>query len=211
MGDRRARSNMGDRRARSKLRTVFVYSISDSMHWKELWSLFSFHGNVLDASILVKRSKEGKRFGCVRFANMEDAQREIARLDGLEELKVKRIQGRFFLIQVPNDELMELLRQKELAYLKELFINVEPWSKKFHASERAVWIEVAGIPLHCWNYQTAKRMVALWGEIIAMGENFSITNNFEKMDILIFTKQVTRLDEVITMEVGSEKNSNYYN
>ncbi|KAK5776169.1 hypothetical protein PVK06_044128 [Gossypium arboreum] len=296
---------MGDWRARNNVRTVYVDNIPDSIHWKGLRALFNFHGNVLDAFIPVKRSKEGKRFGFVRFAKLEDAQRAIARLDGfvmlgkkiwvkmarfnsnskvwkkihaneasrhrqasqsretgyqkedwgtlegkelnnskvvvghikneqlwklqccligetatfcnlnrlieritclsLGELKVKRIQGRFFLIKVPDEELMEILRQKDWAYLKEFFINVEPWSEKFQASERAVWIKISRIPLRCWNYQSAKRVVDLWGEIIAMGDNFRMTNNYEKMDILVITKQANKLDEVITMEVGSEK------
>ncbi|KAH1064347.1 hypothetical protein J1N35_029334 [Gossypium stocksii] len=91
---------------------------------------------------------------------------------GFGELKVKRIQGRFFLIEVPNEELLEILRQRDWAYLKEFFISIEPWSEKFKVLETVIWIEVDGVPLHCWNYQTFKRIVDLWGEIIAMGENF---------------------------------------
>ncbi|KAK5819218.1 hypothetical protein PVK06_024189 [Gossypium arboreum] len=41
------------------VKTVFVDNIPESMHWKGLWTLFSFHGNVLDAFILVKRNKVG--------------------------------------------------------------------------------------------------------------------------------------------------------
>lgn len=115
---------------------------------------------------------------------------------GLGELNIKRIQGRYFLIEVPNEKLMKILRLKEWAYLKEFFINVEPWTEKFLVSKRALWIEIAGIPLHSWNYQTTKRVVDLWGEIIAMGKNFTMTNTFEKIDILISTKQVNRIDEV---------------
>ncbi|KAA3486322.1 serine/arginine-rich splicing factor SC35-like [Gossypium australe] len=65
-----------------EMKIVFVYNILDSMHWKGLWVLFRFHGNVLDAFIPVKRNMEGKRFGFVRFANLEDAKRAISRLDG---------------------------------------------------------------------------------------------------------------------------------
>ncbi|KAH1047037.1 hypothetical protein J1N35_037821 [Gossypium stocksii] len=57
---------MGDRKVRDNPRTVFVYNILDSMHGKGLWALFRFHGNVVDAFILAKRSMKGKRFGFVR-------------------------------------------------------------------------------------------------------------------------------------------------
>ncbi|TYI05915.1 hypothetical protein ES332_A10G121900v1 [Gossypium tomentosum] len=288
------------------MRTVFVYNIPDSMYRKGLWALFRFYGNVLDAFIPVKRSMEGKRFGFVRFANMEDAQRAILRLGGfvllgkkigvkmarfsgnrrvwkkvqakkdfsrvgvmqsrgrelldvgkenlndsmingrhravevdgtarknirvverhveneqlwklqycligevasfcnayslydrianlgLGELIVKRIKGRYFLIEVPDDELMEILKQRDWAYLKEFFINIEPWSENFKVSERAGWIEVDGIPLHCWNYQTFKKVVDLWGEIIAMGDNLTKANNFEKNGYVDFHEARTQ-------------------
>ncbi|MBA0813580.1 hypothetical protein Gohar_027416, partial [Gossypium harknessii] len=56
---------------------VFVLNISLSMHWKGLRVMFRFHGEVLVAFIQAKRSKEGKRFGFVRFSNMTDARRAI--------------------------------------------------------------------------------------------------------------------------------------
>ncbi|PPS09916.1 hypothetical protein GOBAR_AA10735 [Gossypium barbadense] len=249
---------MGDRRARNKVRMVFFDNIPKNMHWKGLWTLFSFHGEVIDAFIPVKRNKAGKRLRFVRFNKEEDAQRAIDRLDGfvllerqlrtveqqkevvstsdskelndtkivvghvdneqlwklqrcligetttlcnlnsltkritnmgLGELIIKKIQVRYFLIEVPDEELMDIIKQREWAYFKEFFIKVEPWTEKFQVSERAVWIEIAGIPLHCWNYQTTRRVVEIWGELVAMGENFSMMNNFEKMDVLIITKQ----------------------
>ncbi|KAK8358860.1 hypothetical protein V6Z12_A04G052900 [Gossypium hirsutum] len=100
---------------------------------------------------------------------------------------------------------MKILRLKEWAYLKEFFINVEPWTEKFLVSKRALWIEIAGIPLHSWNYQTTKRVVDLWGEIIAMGKNFTMTNTFEKIDILISTKQVNRIDEVEDLRLREDE------
>ncbi|KAH1090944.1 hypothetical protein J1N35_018201 [Gossypium stocksii] len=44
---------------------------------------------------------------------------------GLGEIIV-RIQGRHFLVEIPNEELMDMLRQTEWLYLKEFFINIEP-------------------------------------------------------------------------------------
>lgn len=123
---------------------------------------------------------------------------------GFGELTVKKIQGRYFLIEVPDDELTEMLKQKDWAYLKEFFTNIEPWSKKFKVTERAAWVEVSGIPLHCWNYQMFKRVAGLWGELLAMGDNLSMINNFEKIDILILIKQDDQLEEVIMLEVGND-------
>ncbi|KAL4367774.1 hypothetical protein GQ457_05G032850 [Hibiscus cannabinus] len=53
------------------------------LHWKGLWATFAHHGQVLDAFIPLKKTKEGKQFGLVRFSNRVDAQRAISRFNGL--------------------------------------------------------------------------------------------------------------------------------
>ncbi|KAK8682059.1 hypothetical protein V6N13_054456 [Hibiscus sabdariffa] len=62
--------------------TLFVFNLPENLHWKGLWCLFSYHGDLVDAYILNKRSKRGHRFGFVRYASMEDALRAQERLDG---------------------------------------------------------------------------------------------------------------------------------
>lgn len=52
------------------------------MHWKGLWGLFSFHGEVKDAFVPIKKSKDGTRFGFFRYSNDTDAHRAIERLNG---------------------------------------------------------------------------------------------------------------------------------
>ncbi|KAH1108246.1 hypothetical protein J1N35_012014 [Gossypium stocksii] len=242
------------------VKTVFVYNILTSMHWKGLWALFGYHGDVIGTFIPSKRCRNGKRFGFVRFSNERDALRAIMRLNGffllgmrikvkmaryngkrkfwryasdkkdqeqsvemlqetktedridnfvrndlkteirkvqghvedellwnlqkclvcelvsvcdskslidrlakigLREILVRRIQGRFFLVEIPDEELLDMLRQTDWSYLKDFFINIVPWSEKLKIKERVTWIEVSGVPLHCWNYETFKQMSRL--------------------------------------------------
>ncbi|TYH14639.1 hypothetical protein ES288_A06G236700v1 [Gossypium darwinii] len=124
---------------------------------------------------------------------------------GLGEISLKRIQGRFFLLEVPDVEYLEVLKQNDWAYLKECFISIEPWSEKRFISERVTWIEVAGIPLHCWNYETFKRVAELWGKLISMGESWNRTVNFEKMEMMISVNKPSLIDELVFMEVGNCK------
>ncbi|KAB2065219.1 hypothetical protein ES319_A09G075800v1 [Gossypium barbadense] len=268
--------------------TVFVFNIPATMHWKGLWALFSFHGNVVDAFIPKKKSKSGKRFGFVRFSNFKDALRAISRLNGfvilgnkiwvkiarfkerrhiwrkvsphrntrvfkgknkvgeegennrkdcdvmnvtwdkntsgyrrnavtglrkgerskvvqdhiedehlwklqkclvvevasfcetrtledrivrmgLGEIKLKRIQGNYFLLEIPDVELLGILKQKDWSYLKDFFISITHWFEEFVFSERVTWIEVSGVPLHCWNYETFKRIAGIWENVVSMG------------------------------------------
>ncbi|KAK5845666.1 uncharacterized protein LOC108481700 [Gossypium arboreum] len=80
--------------------TMFVFNIPVTMHWKGLWTLFIYHGKVVDAFIPEKKRKCGKRFGFVRFINFLDAQRTISRLNGFVILgcriwvKIARFKGR---------------------------------------------------------------------------------------------------------------------
>ncbi|KAH1057721.1 hypothetical protein J1N35_035786 [Gossypium stocksii] len=302
--------------------TVFVFNIPATMHWKGLWTLFSYHGKVVDAFIPEKTSRNGKRFGFVRFSNFLDAQRAISRLNGfvilgnriwvniarfngrrvtwrkatsqrnsssfkessqkgvvdelrgkeveehmdvarkpkrfgrelgsgsggegmnigkvvqghvedeqlwklqkclvgevasfcelksladrvpgmgLGDIRVKRIQGNHFLIEIPDDELFEILKQREWSYLKEFFIHIAPWSEKLVFTERVPRIELSGVPVHCWNYETFKRIAGKWGTLVSMGENWSGANNYEKVEMLISISQVQKLDEIVLLEVG---------
>ncbi|KAK5838091.1 hypothetical protein PVK06_006818 [Gossypium arboreum] len=121
---------------------------------------------------------------------------------GLGKIIVRRIQGKNFSVEIPDKELVELLRQTEWSYLKDFFINIEPWSEKVKLKERVSWIGVSGVPLHCWNYETCKKVAGLWGKLVSIGENLTKVHNFEKIELLISISQTNMIDEVVSLEVG---------
>ncbi|KAK8665180.1 hypothetical protein V6N13_005354 [Hibiscus sabdariffa] len=92
---------------------------------------------------------------------------------GLGEINVKSMGGRWFLIEFKDQELFQFLKEQDWSYLKEVFSEVEPWTESFHLPERITWIQAEGIPLHCWNHTTFKRLAESWGSLIALGENAS--------------------------------------
>ncbi|KAK8633088.1 hypothetical protein V6N13_013942 [Hibiscus sabdariffa] len=63
--------------------------------------------------------------------------------------------------------------------------------------ERATWLELSGIPIHCWNDTTLKRLADLWGNFEAVGENAAHTKDCEKVIILITTEISNRIEEVV--------------
>ncbi|KAA3468077.1 delta-cadinene synthase isozyme XC1 [Gossypium australe] len=179
--------------------TVFVYNIPTSMHWKGLWALFGYHGNVVDAFIPTKRSRNGKRFGFVKFTNERDAQRseEIAQEEKSEE-------------RLENDARTEVKIEKRIVQghvEDELLWNLQKclsWSEKLKLNERVAWIEVSGVPLHCWNYETFKRVAGLWGNLVSIGEILTKVHNFKKIELLISITQSKMVDELVSMKVGDE-------
>ncbi|MBA0557673.1 hypothetical protein Golob_014726 [Gossypium lobatum] len=61
--------------------TLFIYNIKATIHWKGLWTLFRYHGDVIDAFISAKKSKSLRKFGFVRFNKIVDAQKAINKLN----------------------------------------------------------------------------------------------------------------------------------
>ncbi|KAL4366696.1 hypothetical protein GQ457_05G034330 [Hibiscus cannabinus] len=123
---------------------------------------------------------------------------------GLNDVTVKYMGGCRFLIDIKDQEVKSKLQLQEWAILKEVFSEVEAWTEVFHLPERTTWIQVTGVPLHCWNLTTFKRIVDYWGSLISLGENASQSIDCEKVTLLISTQHKGRINEVIEVEVGRD-------
>ncbi|KAK8682960.1 hypothetical protein V6N13_039038 [Hibiscus sabdariffa] len=105
-----------------------------------------------------------------------------------------------FLIEIIDDELHKILEEQDWSILKEVFVEVSPWSENFKVSERSTWVAVSGIPFQCWNHTTFKRIAEVWGRLEAADENAALCKTGDKVNLLISTKQI---EEIIEVEVGS--------
>ncbi|KAL4284387.1 hypothetical protein GQ457_16G026650 [Hibiscus cannabinus] len=122
---------------------------------------------------------------------------------GLGEIKVQRLGGKSYLLSFEDDELFTMLEDLNWSYLKEIFLSVSMWSEDIIQKERTTWIEVVGVPIHCWNHITWRRIAELWGKEEALGVNINRTKDGEKMSILITTSQPGMINEVIELEAGN--------
>ncbi|KAK8674571.1 hypothetical protein V6N13_032680 [Hibiscus sabdariffa] len=123
---------------------------------------------------------------------------------GLGEIAVKNMGGRCFLLEIKDQELFSLLEEQNWSLLKEVFVEIEKWSESFHLPERITWIQITGIPIHCWNYITFKRIAELVGTLLSLGENATGFGDCEKVNLLISTKQFDKIGETIELEVGRD-------
>ncbi|KAK8650147.1 hypothetical protein V6N13_139796 [Hibiscus sabdariffa] len=112
--------------------------------------------------------------------------------------------GRSFLIEMKDQELYKFHEDLHLSYLKEVFEEVEPWTEAYRISERETWIQVSGIPLHCWNDTTFNRIATVWGSLLALGENANQSIDCDKITMLISTRLRENLTKVNELEVGRE-------
>ncbi|KAK8662230.1 hypothetical protein V6N13_091817 [Hibiscus sabdariffa] len=104
---------------------------------------------------------------------------------------------------VENDDLFMMLEDLNWSCLKEIFRDVKLWSESLSMVKRTTWIEITGVPLHSWNKTTFKRLVELWGEFEAFGENLEFGLDCEKMRVLITTNLPQKINVVMDLEVGN--------
>ncbi|KAE8699091.1 hypothetical protein F3Y22_tig00110596pilonHSYRG00035 [Hibiscus syriacus] len=122
----------------------------------------------------------------------------------LGEVKTKFLGESDFLIEIVDDELYRIMEENKWSFLLEIFLKVHPWTESYRASERVTWIKLIGVPLHCWNHITFKRIAEQWGEVVAMGENALQELGCEEMTILIATSKRDLIDEVFDLEAGRD-------
>ncbi|KAK8665389.1 hypothetical protein V6N13_005558 [Hibiscus sabdariffa] len=96
-----------------------------------------------------------------------------------------------------------MLEDLQWSYLKEIFSSVRPWSEVESSLYRTTWIEITGVPLHCWNGTTFRRLAQLWGEFEAFDENLNCSVDCEKMKVLISTNKDQKIWDVVGLGVGS--------
>ncbi|MBA0781616.1 hypothetical protein Gotri_002523 [Gossypium trilobum] len=178
--------------------TLLVYNIPVTMHWKGLWTLFRYHGDVIDAFIPAKKSKSGRKLGFVRFDKIMDAQKVINRLNGFVILGSRisvylaRFKGRrqvWRKVPVNGDSKQNMENHKEgiVSGKKEMDIKLII-GETYNRSRD--------------NLNLKEVMDGLWGELVPLGENMTKVNRFDKMAMLVSIKQPERIDELIFLEVG---------
>ncbi|KAL4342095.1 hypothetical protein GQ457_08G017320 [Hibiscus cannabinus] len=123
---------------------------------------------------------------------------------GLGEIKVKRMACRLLLLEIEDNLLYNFVKDSGCSYLLEIFMEIQPWTNSFRIPDRVVWLELTGVPLHCWNHQTFKRIAEAWGVFVFLGENALQSFGLETLSMVISTSQFEKIEAVINLEVGNE-------
>ncbi|KAK8626681.1 hypothetical protein V6N13_134314 [Hibiscus sabdariffa] len=112
--------------------------------------------------------------------------------------------GKTFLLSFEDDDLYIMLEDLDWSYLKEIFCKIEAWPEKLKRPHRATWVEVTGLPLHCWNGTTMGRIAELWENFESLGENANRIIDCEKATTLISIEHPFRIEEVIEIRIGND-------
>ncbi|KAE8680257.1 hypothetical protein F3Y22_tig00111392pilonHSYRG00536 [Hibiscus syriacus] len=183
--------------------SLFVENIPRAFHWKGIWFLFARYGNVVGAFIANKLSRNGMRFGFVRFGSKVEAERGKEKLNGFV------LNGFKLSVQFEKSRGLSRVGGKmpTVCSMREISFRLQKWGLKSikvqRIGERATWIKVSGVPLQCWNHITLKRVAELWGNFESLGENADHSIDYENVTILITTNQDKRIDEIVEIEIGN--------
>ncbi|KAK8701442.1 hypothetical protein V6N13_019829 [Hibiscus sabdariffa] len=88
-----------------------------------------------------------------------------------------------YLLTIMDEELSQMLEDVNLSYLKEIFSDVIHWAVRTSYSKRETWLEIRGLPLHCWNNVSLKKVADLWGclRLLRKMTNIPLTIQKEKI------------------------------
>ncbi|RVW62359.1 hypothetical protein CK203_062888 [Vitis vinifera] len=92
----------------------------------------------------------------------------------LRGVKVLKLGGAFFLLEIEDEEAERVLKRGMCRY-KDKLLHLERWSEEagclcLGSSAKEVWVRVVGLPLHCWSGEVFKKIgdccgVQLWWEV----------------------------------------------
>ncbi|KAK8614378.1 hypothetical protein V6N13_122738 [Hibiscus sabdariffa] len=156
--------------------------------------------------------------GCVLYGSRL-AVRLAKFLDNLEDRLYKQLkfrvsktgessknQSKYFddMSRSPRDSLKNPCLKRILGHVEEEAIKKLKRCFIGKTATRCSTSQVTGVPPHCWNLTTFKRLVDSWGSLLSLGENANQRFDCEKVTMLISTQKEETINETIELEVGRD-------
>nr|GEZ47880.1 RNA-directed DNA polymerase, eukaryota [Tanacetum cinerariifolium] len=156
--------------------SIYVTNFADSFSAKELFQVCKQYGHVVDSFIPVKKSKEGKRFGFVRFINVFNVDRLVVFVLDEECLNSKdlslslmgRVKEFASISNLKTALINEGYAEIRIRYMGELwwFSEIKQAEIEFVPAGRIVWVEIEGLPFKFWSENTFERIAVKWGKLM---------------------------------------------
>jgi len=128
----------------------------------------------------------------------EDLQKEFYKEHGVNVI-IRDMGGRSILITFPNEELRNVSVKEQ--WLKRCFVSLKPWNGDATSLERLTWINCFGLPLNVWCMNTFKKIGECWGQLLSVDDDTLYCKSFVNGRLLIVTKESSRIDRWIKIEV----------
>ncbi|KAK8701639.1 hypothetical protein V6N13_020023 [Hibiscus sabdariffa] len=130
---------------------------------------------------------------------------------GMGDIKVRRLGGITFILTIEDMDFYKMLEDLQWSYLKEVFSEVRPWTESESKIHRATWIEILGVPIHCWNGTTFRRETVTVKSVQKKGSlvSPSLSESFRSEGSTKEVTQQARAGEEAFSEVNIGKQSNH--
>ncbi|XVF34829.1 hypothetical protein REPUB_Repub18cG0092000 [Reevesia pubescens] len=125
-------------------------------------------------------------------------------MSGIFDILVKKMFGKQFLIEFEDVEVRNTMEQSNWSWLKEWFVEIEPWTMYTYTKYRTTWVTIFGPPLHVWNQSTLHNIASIWGKVISFNSKTFNYQDFNRVAMLIMTNQLKKIEEVIALKCGGE-------
>ncbi|KAK8577076.1 hypothetical protein V6N13_122071 [Hibiscus sabdariffa] len=195
-------------RAMSRLNGFYLYGFRISVAFAKFngrskyWRKVRSRGNLETVQTVTKDNIRSKEKVDVEGKSTGEASKPI-------EMKNIRILG-----HVEEEELWKLKQclvgtTPSVCSVKSIVDRLQSWGLGEIKIQRLG--ELSGVPLHCWNHKTFRKVAKVWGTFEALGVNASHTKDCERVTMLMTTKLVTRINETLqwNKERNQKNNSNY--
>ncbi|GJW04347.1 RNA-directed DNA polymerase, eukaryota, reverse transcriptase zinc-binding domain protein [Tanacetum coccineum] len=116
---------------------------------------------------------------------------------GFESLLVQFMGGLWVWIEFPNSESC-INFQSNLAVRNTLKV-IKPFSNSFYVKERAVWIEIIGLPLCAWTPEAFKKIASLFGPVLFFDHDAEEQKGCGKVCIL--SEQIDYIHDRVSISV----------
>nr|GEZ92859.1 nucleotide-binding alpha-beta plait domain-containing protein [Tanacetum cinerariifolium] len=148
--------------------SIYVSNFPESFSAKDLFHSCKQYGHVVDTFIPFKRSKDGKRFGFVRFINVFNVERlKFGYNRNINNVRAKEGKHR-------GGSWFSVLKQASFDFIPE---------------GRIIWVEIEGVPFKLWSKNTFKWIAAKWGELRGVDDHeeegfHSKRNHSDEVEVL---------------------------
>ncbi|GJV52623.1 RNA-directed DNA polymerase, eukaryota [Tanacetum coccineum] len=153
-----------------------------------------FHSSpamVLDDSCLVSRDLDNYVMGEVKQFSSINNLRVLLSNEGFPNVQIIYLGGLWVMIELESSSTKAKLMEH---------VGVASWFSRlcnaqsdFVSSERIVWVDIEGVPLHAWSRPTFSKIGSKWGEVMELEE--SNNDFFARKRLCVKTKQTGNILE----------------
>ncbi|GJX70961.1 RNA-directed DNA polymerase, eukaryota [Tanacetum coccineum] len=139
---------------------------------------------VLDENCIIERDYSKFAMGRVKDVNSIPNLLTLLYDEGFMDVKLKYLGGLWVMFEFDKVETKaNLLVHTGVNYWFQVIQDVLP---DFVSEERIVWVDIEGVPLHAWSYETFSRIGRKWGELLNIED--SSMPSFGRKRVCILTK-----------------------